>query len=376
MKICFWGDIARTLDGNAVGGGELQIALLATTLAAAGHDVIIIDLHAKKSIVTSSNIKIVPVKNWNKGIQILRTLTHRLPSLYQAFVEQNADIYYCRIRDFRHIIPFWASRKVKAKFILGLASDLDIASFNKRIKYYYSVNFTVAKNKLWWLFEGIFTEFVYPYLIRKSDYVFCQHSGQVQILKQKKIKAILFPNLFKSNILPSINNPEKNDYIYVGSLDKRKGFKDMFELIERMPEYSFKIVGSPRDRTGNLYFKKLLSFNNVKLLGRLPHQETLREISNSKALISTSPMEGFPNVFIEAWMCNTPVLSIYVNPGNLFDNASLGYFAEGSLEKMIQQMKSHHNFDDASKKARQYAEKTYLINNTRFKEIVDLFQSI
>ena len=38
-------------------------------------------------------------------------------------------------------------------------------------------------------------------------------------------------------------------------------------------------------------------------------RKNLKQIANSRALISTSPLEGFPNIFIEAWSCGRAVVA-------------------------------------------------------------------
>ena len=255
MKICFWGNIAGTLMGNTAGGGELQTALLAKALARRGHDVVIIDYQTSMDFITADGIKVFNIKGYNSGIRIIRTFTHRLPKLYRSLRDQNADVYYCRIRDFRHILAFWAARKVRAKFILGLASDLDAMGFISRLKY----NYLVSTGGLWLFFNTILIEMVYPYLLRKSDIVLVQHLGQKQILLQKHIKSIVFPNLIDLTQIPVISNPIHNDYIYVGSLDERKGFAEFFELVKKDPLHSYVVVGQPRDKTGYLYYEKLKS---------------------------------------------------------------------------------------------------------------------
>jgi hypothetical protein len=161
MKICFWGDIGKALIGKTSGGGELQIALLAKALAKGGHEVVVIDSETISEFQTEDGIKVLPIRGWNKGISVLRTFTHRFPMLYTCLKEQKADVYYCRIRDSRHIIAYWAARKVKAKFILGLAEDLDIMKFRMRWKHY----FLSAVSDLWGIINGILCEIVYPLLI-------------------------------------------------------------------------------------------------------------------------------------------------------------------------------------------------------------------
>lgn len=372
MKICFWGSIAGALTGSTDGGSELQIALIAKALARSGNEVVIIDYKADEDFVTEDGIKVLKIKGWNNGIRVLRTITHRLPQLYLSLKNQKADIYYCRIRDFRHILAYWVARKVKAKFILHMSSDLDTMSFSMRWKNYY----LTESGNLWWFFSGIFVEMVYPWLLRNADLVLVQHEGQKNILLAKHIKSVVFLNLFDLKGIPDLSNQIHKDFVYVGWLDKRKGFIEFFELVKKAPLSTFKVIGPPRDKTGFLYFKKLKSFSNVSLLGELNHSDTLKQIANSKALISTSRMEGFPNVFIEAWACGIPVISLNVDPGSVIEKEGLGEIAHGNLNNMVPALANIKNTDDFAKKAKAYVEKNHGFNANKFKEIDKLFKEL
>jgi glycosyltransferase involved in cell wall biosynthesis len=369
MKICFWGSIARALTGKTDGGSELQIALLAKALVRAGHEVVCLDYQIAEDFVTPEGIKVLRIEGWNSGIRAIRLLTHRLPKLYSLLKEQKADIYYCRMRDFINIFPFWAARKVKGKFILAMASDLDALGLKMRLKYYYIPNM----GEMWWMFSGLLVEIIHPWLLRKADSVFVQHEGQRQILLRKGIKSVLFPNLFNLSVMPVDSEIMHKDFVYVGWLDKRKGFREFFEAVSKAPGHTFKVIGPPRDKTGYLYYEKLKSFPNVSLLGELSHADTLREIATSKALISTSPMEGFPNIFIEAWAYGIPVLSLYFDPGGVIRREELGEVADGNIDKLVSAFSSVRNTEEFAGKARAYLERTHVINENKIKEINELF---
>jgi len=372
MKICIWGDIAGALKGRTNGGSELQAALLAKALVKGGHEVAIVDFEVSEDYVTDEGIKVFMIEGWNNGIRFLRIFTHRFPGLYSSLKKQKADIYYCRMRDFTHILAYWAARKVKGRFILAMASDLDALGLRMRMKYFYIPNF----GGFWWLFNGIMTEIIHPRLLRKSDALLVQHNGQKQILKRKNIDSILYQNLIDSDTLPELLNSTREDFVFVGALDKRKGFAEFYELVIKSPLHRFKVIGMPRDKTGFKYYDKLKMHPNVSLLGSLSHSETLYQISISKALISTSPMEGFPNIFIEAWALGIPVFSLHFDPGDVISHEGLGVAANGDMSKICDAMNNVINYDEFGKISKKYVEQNHTLNKEKVSETTRIFESI
>jgi glycosyltransferase involved in cell wall biosynthesis len=372
MKICFWGNIASALEGKTSGGGELQMALLAKALVKSGHEVVIIDVLSEKDFITEDGIKIFQIKGFKSGIKFIRFFTHHMPKLYSHLKAQKAEIYYCQIRGFEHILAFWAARKVNAKFVIQLASDLDAMGFKMRLKHDYLTRF----EGVFWFFRVFLTELIFPILIRKADRVLVQHQRQKNTLLNKGINSIIFNNLIEMNEMPELSNPARKEFCYVGSIDKRKGSKEFFELAKRASSHSFKVIGQPRDKTGHSIYKKLKSLDNVILLGRLSHSETICQIANSKALISTSPMEGFPNVFLEAWACGIPVLSLYFDPGEIIEKEKLGEVTHGDIDRLIMVMDYNTYTDDFSIRSKAYVESNHILNTDKIKKIDLLFREL
>jgi glycosyltransferase involved in cell wall biosynthesis len=372
MKICFWGEIASALRGATIGGSELQCALLAKALTRGGHEVVVLDSQITEDFITEDGIKVFCIKGWNNGIRIIRIFTHRLPGLYSSMKNQKADIYYCRMRDFINILAFWAARKNNAKFILAMASDLDALGFRERLKYFYIPNF----KGLWWFFSGVLIEIIHPWVLRNSDFVFVQHEGQRQILFKKHISSILFPNLIDLSKISVFSASEHKDFIYVGALDKRKGFAEFFEVVKKASLHTFKVIGAPRDKTGRLFYDQLKSFPNVTLLGEMNHADTLYQIANSRGLISTSPMEGFPNIFIEAWACGIPVLSLFFDPGGVIQKEELGEVANGNFDLLVNLMNLNKNTYSFSLKAKAYVDQNHALNEIKVNEVTTLFNRL
>ena len=331
MKFCFFGEISGALKGKTKGGGELQVALLARALAIEGHEVVIIDPFSVESFITIEGVKLITVPNWNKGIGGIRMFLYRIPALWKIFAKQNADFYYVRMRSYLHLIPYIVSKKTGGKFIQAIACDLDVLSVREKFKYDYKASFKLFK----FLTVYLPNDLVFNYLLKRADYVILQHAGQ--LLRSTSIygKMVIFANIIDCSNLPVVKNTTKNYFIHVGDLTMLKGSDNLYQLIKIIDKKnSIIIVGEPKDSKSEIIFKKLSTMENVVIKGRLSHNETLQLIANSKALINTSNYEGFPNIFLEAWATRVPVISLKVNPGNVFNKYYLGVYCESQLNKM------------------------------------------
>jgi glycosyltransferase involved in cell wall biosynthesis len=111
-------------------------------------------------------------------------------------------------------------------------------------------------------------------------------------------------------------------------------------------------------------------------MGELSHSDTLRHIACSKALISTSPMEGFPNIFIEAWAFGIPVLSLYFDPGDVICREELGEVAGGDLNKLASALDLVRNTDAFASKSKKYIEHKHVLNEFKINEIKELFNEL
>ena len=78
--------------------------------------------------------------------------------------------------------------------------------------------------------------------------------------------------------------------------------------------------------------------DNLEYLGRKEQNEVNEILARSHIFVNTSLHEGFANTFIQAWMREIPVVSLHVNPDNIFDRYEVGYFA-GNYENMLEHVK-------------------------------------
>jgi glycosyltransferase involved in cell wall biosynthesis len=137
-----------------------------------------------------------------------------------------------------------------------------------------------------------------------------------------------------------------------------------------LPKIHFKIIGKAQGEDSKNEVNKLKMLKNVEYLEWLPNNLVPREISNAKALINVSKYEGFSNVFLEAWASGIPVISLFVNPGNIIIENNLGYFADGNIEVMKNMIKNYKN-DLSKNNLKDYVLKNHSFDNAA-KKFVDI----
>lgn len=331
MKFCFFGYISCAIKGQTIGGGELQIYLLARALAINGHEVVIIDPYADEDFTTPEGIQLLTVPDWNNGIRGLRFFFNRIPALYKILINQKADYYYVRMRSFIHLIPYLVAKKNGGKFIQAIASDTDVLSAAKRYQYEYKTNFKLSK----YLTEYLPNDLVFKYLSQHADIVTLQHTGQRFTSHSSKNNQFIYSNIIDLKSLPVTINPQKEYYIYAGSITMLKGAENLLKLVNMIDEsIQIVFVGSTRGKRSQDIYDELSKKKNVILKGQMSHKETIALISKAKALINTSYYEGFPNIYLEAWGTGVPVISLTVNPGDVINKYGLGICCNGDLNRM------------------------------------------
>jgi len=96
----------------------------------------------------------------------------------------------------------------------------------------------------------------------------------------------------------------------------------------------FTMIGrSSSSRWGRALLSEIQQGGYVRYLGERPQKEVDEIMADSHVLVNTSSYEGFPNTFIQAWMRQTPVISLDVDPDDVLKIQDVGFLA-GSYEKL------------------------------------------
>jgi glycosyltransferase involved in cell wall biosynthesis len=324
----FGGYIDAALRGTLMrGGAELQMALIAKRLARHGVSVMIFDTEVTRGYSPEGNLTIEGIPHWNDGMRGVRLLSHRIPNLKRCLEAAHADVYYARGFSFVHVLMLYVAKRAGSKFILAVASDMDLMSFHDRYRGMYRRNASVWR----WLSTIIPNEIAASLLIRGADVLLVQHETQRILARSRPKRVVVLNNLLGDDVAHVDTRGTRRNNLIVGSLSALKGLRVLLPLIKELQHVGFEFVGEPHDSEGRRIEKELGTYPNVVFHGALDRRKTLEAIAGAKALLNTSPIEGFPNTFLEAWALGTPVISLYVDPGGVIKSNRLGYVCDGDL---------------------------------------------
>lgn len=358
-KICFVSlnayPLLSKIDKGYVGGAELQQVLIGNELHKRGYDITFLTYkefdEAEKII---DGIRIIPTYARNQ-VQNLHYFKKVLIILFQIKkVDANIFIYKCGCPG---IITFISKIK-KFKIIKILASDLELngLSILNNIK---NINFF---------------SFLRWFDLRFSDMVVSQNIFQKKSLEKKLgIKSTLIKNPID---LVKTEKKNSNFILWVGTIRKVKQPELFLKLAKELPNLNFIMVGGiGESRNFYKYIEsEAKSINNLDFKGFISHKDIFYYYQNALFIVNTSLVEGFPNIFLEAWMNFKPVVSLNVDPDDIIKKFNLGFHSKNFdvlVNNVIELCNNHEMRYEMGENANRYVE-----NNHNIEKIVNLYEDI
>jgi glycosyltransferase involved in cell wall biosynthesis len=331
LRFCIVGqNLERAMRGDYAGGAEKQQAEIARGLILRSVSVLILDLLYDGPTVTIDGIELRPLKTTASGNPVICRLT-AARQLADELHRSRADVFYIRgMSPVFGTVLAWTKIAGK-KFIWGMAHDRHL---NPRL--------------LWpvtWQLKGVNRLYHHGRLlanttagIKLADRVLCQTLQQMEAVRKRGRRGRLLRNIFSSTAPPRAEQLSA-ELLWVGKFTGRKGERELLQLARLLPHRRIRVI-CPLSGAffGTETAREIQAQPNLVLVGHMEYQDVLAEMSRAPMLIHTGLLEGFANVFIEAWACGCPVVSLFVDPDKLLSSGSLGFCALGSLEKMVEQI--------------------------------------
>lgn len=299
--ICFvapeaWPVFSRDPRIPIVGGAEVQQSILARLLARAGYRVSMICLdYGQPRRVEEDGVVVHRMHRRDEGIPVLRFIHPRITGVWRAMREVDADIYYQRsVGMLTGVVAAFCRRHGKRSIYAG-ASDSDFVPGRQTIRF--------RRDR--WLFERG---------LAGVDAIVVQNQAQQRdCLAHYHRTSILIPSCYE---LPADACRGPGEYVlWVGTVCPEKRPELCLELARRLPQRRFVMVGgiADDDRSGGAYYggirQAALMLPNVEFTGFLPLAEAERRFDRARVVLSTSPAEGMPNIFLQAWARGVPTLA-------------------------------------------------------------------
>jgi len=279
----------------------------------------------------------------------------------------NPDVIYQR-GDRAHlgIAAKWCKRKDK-KLVWGISMNRNC---RKSHVLNLKTNFFSYPCKI---INGFFTF----YGIKNASLIIAQTEYQKKLIQKNFNKdSIIVPNGLPVPPSP-FNKADPPIISWIANLKTFKQPEIFIKLAENLQDLNVQFIyaGRPYESSyQKILLEKTRKLSNLKYLGEIPFKETNELLSKSSIFVNTSSTEGFSNTYLQAWMRETPVVTLNCDPDDLIKINKIG-FHSGSFEQLIKDVRYLiENNDERRKmgsKAREYA-----IKNHDIKEIGKKYEQI
>jgi len=326
-KICFvsLNSYSLLLEKNLgyVGGAEIQQVELAKELKRRGYEISFITYGENlKDVEQIDGIEVVPA--YNRGeVNNLSSLNKAL-CVWRKMKEVDADIYFHRA-GCPGIISIFGRFHQKGA-INSISSNIEVTS-----------KLNLKKDTIGQIFGKIGNWLD----IKLSDIVVSQSLFQKSKLKNRfKVESLIIRNAFEIPPQADIVRPD-GFVLWVGTIRKVKQPSLFLKIAEHFPERKFLMIGGVGESLELFEEIKNASneIQNLQFEGFVARDKIFDYYKKAILLVNTSKTEGFPNVFLEAWLCFLPVVSLNADPDGIISKYDLGYHSE-TFNRMINDIKN------------------------------------
>lgn len=315
MKFCFlssYAHLALAPNSDRVSGGaELQVALLARELVKRGHEVVVIG----GDIGQPDGEEFDGVRTRNGGRfqtgGLWDTIT-AVPRVFDILDEESPDHVFVLGWTTWLTLLHVGKRRWKLGFICGLDTEVN-GEFRR---------------------ENPLRGLVFEAGVRAADVRFAMSEYQAAQFARQELDCGLYRNL----ILPRKTEraPEKPvDLLWVARCQKIKRPHLFLDLAEQVPAARCKMVCPREDvELWESVEARARTIANIEFVERVPYHEVQAHYDAARVFVNTSTYEGWPNSFIQAGLGHTALLSMDVNPDDLFGRYAPGIFANGDFKSL------------------------------------------
>jgi glycosyltransferase involved in cell wall biosynthesis len=317
MKICLLGYenlpvLAPEYGQYGMGGESVQQALLAQALAKRGHKVSMVVLdYGQDDGAQWNGIRTYKAFALLAGVPVFRFIHPRWTGTWSALARADADIYYTSCAGMHVGLAAMFCRRHRKRFVFRTASDVDCD--RARVRTFVRL----ARDRL-----------LYAWGLRRADAILVQSEAQARTMArtfglQSRVAGMLVERSQPSGV-------QDIDVLWVGNIRQVKRPDRVLDLAVALPQLRIHVVGGPTRGEEALFehFTRAAAARpGLVFHGRLPYRDTNRLFDRARLLVNTSDVEGFPNVYLQAWARGVPVVTL-LDPDDVISREGLGIAAD------------------------------------------------
>ena len=334
---------------GVIGGAEVDLYLLSTELAKdKNFDVsFVVGDYDQESIEVREGVTVIKSVNINKNLFLGSW------RIWRALRRADAHIYLGKAFSLNTFLQALFCKIHKRKYVYRTAhsNECDGTYINKHP--------LRSKAVVW--------------AVRTACRVLTQnHTDAKNLLKTVNINSQVVRNGCR---LKPLHKTARNVILWAGRSGPLKKPYLFLDLARQMPELSFTMIC--QRNVGDMNYDRIVKeagkVDNLQFIRRVSYHEIENYFERARVFVSTSDAEGFPNTFIQACKCATPMLSLNVNPDGFLDKYNCGSCANGDWELFVDMLKKLLNPETAEKlgnNARMYVEEYHDIT-----KIVEQYKS-
>lgn len=222
---------------------------------------------------------------------------------------------------------------------------------------------------------------ILDYGISNATHIVAQSKLQNELMEKYygRTADIIIPN-FHPSPKENIHKELPIKVAWVANLKEWKRPEIFIKLakdLEHMTDVQFVMCGKPSMNNYSELKSKIDSIPNLTHHGECTQEEVNQLLASAHIFVNTSMHEGFPHTYMQSWMRKVPVISLEINPDGIFDNDQLGFFANGSYEKMrdhvVQLIQNDKLRNDIGESAQSFAFEHYSAD-TQVKRLIEIFE--
>ena len=314
MKIA----IVNRHPDDVLGGSELQCDIIASGLAARGHNVTFIAPAGRVGRDYKRVYNIIPVES--DAVKI-----------GQAIVDAAPDVVYWRFNKyhFYRAVRTASSKNIPVIFALSHISDAQLWSAREN-------PFAGLKQFLKFIKQGC--ENLYNHLgFLHVDGVTSNNAAFLGRLRHKEQRYI--PNAMNCGTVPF--TWPRPFVLWVANIKPHKQPEKYLDLARALPDagVDFLMVGQIQDVAYDWLKDAHKDLSNFHYLGPKTPEEVNGMLEQALMLAHTCKPEGFPNNVIQAWQKGRPVVSLAFDPGGYIDKEGLGGYADNDWTRFVEQVR-------------------------------------